>query len=265
MSYRYSKGREAKKMRKISTMIAISMMSMLLTAPLMYAAEYQYDDLGRVTSVTKDGKQTTYTYDQGGNILSIKSSTSSKSLRQTSNVMTGWTAYATKGIKASYRTATEDVYAPTTTTIPQSVVHNVYGDTTVASDVYHSSSSMMNTQWIEVSSKRTGAANIYRDISVKAGQAYSYNGWVQTQNVKDAVVQVIINYYDKNNKLVHYNNILNLKQNTDWHTYGANLKAPAQAVKARVHLQIVLLKSNGTAQAGFADRTFEQSTQGDNR
>ncbi|MDN4620972.1 RHS repeat protein [Paenibacillus sp. PsM32] len=252
-------------MRKISTMIVLSMISMLLTAPLMYAAEYQYDDLGRVTSVTKDGKQTIYTYDQGGNLLSVTSNTNSKSLRQASNVIAGWTAYTTKGIKASYRTATEDVYAPIANMTPQSVVHNVYSDTTVASDVYHSSSSMMNTQWIDVSSKRTGGANIYRDIPVKAGQTYSYNGWVQSNNVKDAVVQVIINYYDKNNKLVHYNNILNLKQNSDWHTYGANLKAPAKAVKARVHLQIVLLKSKGTAQAGFADRTFEQTTQEDNR
>lgn len=238
---------------------------MLLTAPLMYAAEYQYDDLGRVTSVTKDGQQTTYTYDQGGNLLSVTSSSNSKALRQNSNIIAGWTSYTTKGIKATYRTATEDVYAPIATTTPQSVVHNVYGETTVASDVYHSSSSTMNTQWIDVSSKHISGANIYRDIPVKAGQAYSYNGWVQSKNVKDAVVQVIINYYDKNNKLVHYNNILNLKQNSDWHTYGANLKAPAQAVKARVHLQIVLLKPNGTAQAGFADRTFEQATQEDNR
>ncbi|MFD1991975.1 RHS repeat domain-containing protein [Paenibacillus nicotianae] len=252
-------------MRKISTIVILSMISMLLTAPFMYAAEYQYDDLGRVISVTKDGKQTLYTYDQGGNLLSVTSNTNTKSLRQASNIMAGWTAYSTKGIKANYRTATEDVYAPIANMTPQSVVHNVYGDNTVASDVYHSSSSMMNTQWIDVSSKRTGGANIYRDIPVKAGQTYSYNGWVQSSNIKDAVVQVIINYYDKNNKLVHYNNILNLKQNSDWHTYGANLKAPAKAVKARVHLQIVLLKPNGTAQAGFADRTFEQTIQEDNR
>ncbi|WP_082096620.1 RHS repeat domain-containing protein [Paenibacillus wulumuqiensis] len=234
-------------------------MTITVATSVTLAADYKYDDLNRVISSEKDGKTTTYTYDHGGNLLSVKSTAAPA--RQKDNIISGWTPYMTKAVKAQYHTASENVYGDAPVTIYQSVSSSVYGDTTVSGDVYETISSDMNVQWIEVNAKRTGGANIYRDIPVDAGSSYSYEGWVKSDEMKDSVVQVIVNYYDNRNRLVSYDNILNLKQNSIWHNYQASLRTPSRAVKARVHLQVVLLKSNGHAKAGFADRTFERAVQ----
>lgn len=234
-------------------------LSVLTASTAAYAADYTYDDLNRVTSVEKDGKQTTYTYDHGGNLLSVQST--SKLAVQKSNIVSGWTAYMTKGMKAQYETTTANVYGDAPVTYAPSVADNVYGDSasTVANDVYQSSNRNLTAQLITLDAKRNGGANIYRDIPVQGGTGYTYEGWVKTDEMKDAVVQVIVNYYDSNKRLIRYDNLLNLRQNTSWTTYNAHLTAPSDAVKARVHLQIVLLKANGHAKAGFADRTFSKA------
>ncbi|WP_411343873.1 RHS repeat domain-containing protein [Paenibacillus sp. WLX1005] len=234
-------------------------LSVLTASASAYAADYTYDDLNRVTSVDKDGKQTTYTYDHGGNLLSVTST--SKPAVQKSNIVSGWTAYMTKGMKAQYETTTANVSNDTHVTYAPSVVENVYGDTssTVAADVYEPSNSNLTAQLITLDAKRSGGANIYRDIPVQGSTSYTYEGWVKTDEMKDAVVQVIVNYYDGNKRLIRYDNLLNLRQNTGWTSYNAKLTAPSGAVKARVHLQIVLLKANGHAKAGFADRTFSKA------
>ncbi len=227
------------------------------------AADYQYDGLDRVTSVQRGDQTTTYTYDPGGNLLSV-TSTNTPTV-QKSNIVQGWTAYMTKGMKSRYETATANVYGSNQDApvryFTSSVAQDVYGSApvTVTQEVYSEPAPLLTAQWLTLDAKQTGGANIYRDIPVQRGTLYTYEGWVKTEEMKDAVVQVIVNYYDKNNRLLRYDNLLNLKQNTDWKSYNASLVAPTGAVKARVHLQIVLLKANGHAKAGFADRTFEKA------
>ncbi len=230
---------------------------------IMKAADYQYDGLDRVTSAQRGDQTTTYTYDHGGNLLSV-TSTSTPAV-QKSNIIQGWTAYMTRGMKSHYETATANVYSNNDAPVhyfTSSVANDVYSDNrpvTVTEEVYSSPEPTLTAQWITLDAKRTGGANIYRDIPVQGGTLYTYEGWVKSDEMKDAVVQVIVNYYDNNKRLIRYDNLLNLKQNTDWKSYNARLVAPAGAVKARVHLQIVLLKANGHAKAGFADRTFEKA------
>ncbi|WP_169833759.1 hypothetical protein [Saccharibacillus sacchari] len=113
-------------------------------------------------------------------------------------------------------------------------------------------------QRLSLNADRTGGANIYRDMPVQEGISYTYRGQLKSDQMRDAVVQVVVNYYDIQQRLIRHDNVINVKQDSDWKTYNTNLIAPSGAVTARVHLQIVLLQANGQATAEFADRTFEQ-------
>ncbi|WP_322925307.1 hypothetical protein [Paenibacillus campi] len=229
-----------------------------------YAADYKYDALNRVTSAERANGVTTYTYDAGGDLLSIKS-TDTPAV-QKSNVIQNWSAYITPGIKAVYQTATVDVYASSVTNdvytnSASTVTSNVYGsaDGTVTSDVYAPPTQSMVAQWMTLDARRAGGASIYRDIPVQSNTSYTYHGWVTSDLLQDAVVQVVINYYDRQQHLLRYDHVLNVQQNERWTPYTATLSTPAGAVKARVHLQVVLLKPNAHAHVGFADRTFKKA------
>lgn len=229
-----------------------------------YAADYTYDSLNRVTLSEQENGVTTYTYDAGGNLLSI-ASTHTPAV-QKNNVIQDWTAYITPGIKARYETVTVDVYASSVTNdvytnAKPTVTSNVYGEsgTTVASDVYTSPTEDMVAQWMTLDARKAGGASIYRDIPVHSNTSYTYKGWVTSDQLQNAVVQVVINYYNSQNRLIRYEHVLDLQQNTTWIPYAASLMTPADAVKARVHLQVVLLKHNAHAHVGFADRTFKKA------
>ncbi len=212
----------------------------------IYAADYQYDGLDRVTSVGKEGKSTKYVYDQGGNLLSATSTTVSNV--QSSSIVEGWTPYITNGMKPLYEKAPFVEDEDLATSI--SVVDSTYGD------------AAKEAQFITLNgATRKGGANVYRDMPVQGGSVYTYQGRVKSEQMKDAVVQVVVNYYDNQQKLVKYDNVINVKQDTDWQSYNVKLTAPSDAVTARVHLQIILFKANGQAKAGFADRTFEKVVQ----
>nr|WP_281175766.1 hypothetical protein [Saccharibacillus sacchari] len=283
----------------------------------IYAAEYRYDDLNRVTSAEKEGKTTNYVYDSAGNLLSATSSenanTSSAqtSLVQSEDIIEGWTAYQTTGMSARYETTTIDVKegtlpaeetpaveeaAPAEETpaveeeVPAeetpAVEEEVPAEETPAVEeaapaeeapaveeaapakeapvVEEDTPAVSDTQLevvvqrLSLNADRTGGANIYRDMPVQEGISYTYRGQLKSDQMRDAVVQVVVNYYDIQQRLIRHDNVINVKQDSDWKTYNTNLIAPSGAVTARVHLQIVLLQANGQATAEFADRTFEQ-------
>ncbi len=146
-------------------------------------------------------------------------------------------------------------------TLHPTVTSNVYASsgTTVASDVYTSPADNLVTQWMTLDARKAGGASIYRDIPVQSQTSYTYKGWVTSDQLQNAVVQVVINYYNSQNRLIRYDHVLDLQQNTTWIPYTATLTTPTGAVKARVHLQVVLLKPNAHAHAGFADRTFKKA------
>ncbi len=232
---------------KKSTAAILAFSMLTLVGSTIYAADYRYDELNRVTSVEKEGKTTTYTYDQGGNLLSATSTTSSSLQRSASSVLAGWTPYMTQGLKPIYETAAFGGTGDTPREAPVSVTESTYGG------------SANEAQWMTLSGPtRSGGANIYRDMTVQGGASYTYQGHLKTEQMKDAVAQVVVNYYDDQNRLIRHDNVFNVKQDTDWQSYNMNLIAPSDAATARVHLQIVLLKAGGQAKAGFADGTFVQ-------
>ncbi|MFD1886781.1 RHS repeat domain-containing protein [Paenibacillus wenxiniae] len=247
-------------------MIVLLCVAFTMIGRAVYAADYTYDSLNRVISAEHENGVTTYKYDAGGNLLSI-TSTHTPAV-QKSNVIQDWTAYITPGIKARYETATADVYASSVTddvytNATPTVTSNVYANsgttTTVTSDVYTPPTDSLVAQWMTLDARKAGGASIYRDIPVQSNTSYTYKGWVTSDQLQNAVVQVVINYYNSQNRLIRYDHVLDLQQNTTWAPYAASLITPAGAVKARVHLQVVLLKPNAHAHAGFADRTFKQA------
>ncbi|CAM3443733.1 MULTISPECIES: hypothetical protein [Saccharibacillus] len=227
---------------KKSMAVVLTLCMLTLVGSTIYAAEYRYDGLDRVASVEKEGRITSYTYDQGGNLLSATSAPASSA--GPSSVLAGWTPYRTSGMQPRYAIAAPDgsgVTAPGSATA------------TVTEQTYLLSAS----QVLVLNGPRPGGANIYRDLAVQGGTAYTYQGQVKSEQMKDAVVQVVVNYYDRANRMIRYDQILGLKQDTDWQAYQEKRMAPSDAVTARVHLQVVLLRANGQAKAGFVDRTFE--------
>jgi len=325
--------------KSTASILALSMIT--IAGSSIYAAEYRYDDLNRVTSAEKEGKTTNYVYDSAGNLLSATSSenanTSSAqtSLVQSEDIIEGWTAYQTTGMSARYETTTIDVKegtlpaeetpaveeaapaeetpaveeaapaeetpaveeaAPAEETpaveeeVPAeetpAVEEEVPAEETPAVEeaapaeeapaveeaapakeapvVEEDTPAVSDTQLevvvqrLSLNADRTGGANIYRDMPVQEGISYTYRGQLKSDQMRDAVVQVVVNYYDIQQRLIRHDNVINVKQDSDWKTYNTNLIAPSGAVTARVHLQIVLLQANGQATAEFADRTFEQ-------
>ena len=277
--------------KSTASILALSMIT--IAGSSIYAAEYRYDDLNRVTSAEKEGKTTNYVYDSAGNLLSATSSenanTSSAqtSLVQSEDIIEGWTAYQTTGMSARYETTTidvkegtlpaeetpaveEEVPAEETPAVeeaapaeeapaveeaaPAKEAPVVEEDTPAVSDTQLE----VVVQRLSLNADRTGGANIYRDMPVQEGISYTYRGQLKSDQMRDAVVQVVVNYYDIQQRLIRHDNVINVKQDSDWKTYNTNLIAPSGAVTARVHLQIVLLQANGQATAEFADRTFEQ-------
>lgn len=153
----------------------------------------------------------------------------------------------TQGLKPIYETVAFEGMSDTLKEASVSVTESTYGG------------SANEAQWMTLSGPtRSGGANIYRDMTVQGDASYTYLGQVKAEQMKDAVAQVVVNYYDNQNRLIRHDNVFNVKQDTDWQSYNMNLIAPSDAVTARVHLQIVLLKAGGQAKAGFADGTFVQ-------
>ncbi len=63
-------------MKKKIILILITVLCLFLQAGSIYGADYEYDDLGRVTKVVyEDGSSVTYIYDANGNIVEVLTGT----------------------------------------------------------------------------------------------------------------------------------------------------------------------------------------------
>ena len=66
--------------------IALIFITILLSAPVVRADEYTYDDNGRITQVEhEDGSSTVYSYDDNGNLLSVETVSPVKTENQNNN------------------------------------------------------------------------------------------------------------------------------------------------------------------------------------
>lgn len=231
------------------------------SAPELSAQQYEYDDLNRLISVEQEKKTTQYTYDAGGNLLTVKATprdTGTAAVK--GQVAQDWKSYATRGVEASFSTVTEDAYMESS-----SGTGTVTGDVyTVTDDVYQQSvpeGQERVIQYIDVSSPQIGGANLYRDLAVTAGESYTVKGQAKVLELDKAAVKVVVNYYDTAGKLLSYQHVAIYQQtNPDWETFQAGLAVPAGAVKARVHLQITVLQPHGSGQAGFLGLSFAPAT-----
>lgn len=111
-------------------------------------------------------------------------------------------------------------------------------------------------QQISTLSVQPGGANVYRDFQVEGQQTYTFKGWVKAEALNKAVVQVIINYYDKNDMLISHNNIKNIFEPTDWMWIESTVTPPINAVNSRIHLQILSPSSLGSGIAKFSEISF---------
>ncbi|WP_018885643.1 hypothetical protein [Paenibacillus massiliensis] len=226
-------------------------------APELSAQQYEYDSLNRLVSVEQEKKSVQYTYDAGGNLLTVKATLRDAGAAPVKGqVAEGWKSYATRGVEASFSTVTEDAYMASSGGT-STVTGDVY---TITDDVYQQpvpEGQERVIQYIDVSSPQIGGANMYRDMAVTAGESYTVRGQAKVMQLDKAAVKVVVNYYDAAGKLLSYQHVAIYQQtNADWETFQAGLSVPAGAVKARVHLQITVLQPQGSGQAGFVGLSF---------
>jgi len=107
-------------------------------------------------------------------------------------------------------------------------------------------------QQISTVSVQPGGANVYRDFRVEGQQTYTIKGWVKAEELHQAVVQVIINYYDKNDMLISHKNIINIFEPSDWIQIESTVTPPIDAINSRIHLQILSPSSFGSGIAKFS-------------
>ncbi|MCR8845336.1 RHS repeat protein [Paenibacillus sp. SC116] len=220
-----------------------------------YVAQYTYDAGDRlITASSKEHGETSYQYDAAGNILRVSTAQTAAGILINGDFSgevlptgtgQGWNSYATEGITAAYQVVAEPITLAVIPEIPGGVTQSVY------QAVYQPASPY--SQMIQVSSSQAGGANIYQDISVLGGATYSLSGWMKAEILSNAAAQMVVNFYDKDNKYVSHTVARNMLTPEDWSHVQTELKVPEHAVKARLHLQVLLLGDNGSALAKYSN------------
>lgn len=247
---------------------------------------FKYDAAGNLLSVDlPDSQKFLTTSDER---------TSRTSSTSPDTVVVGWTPYVTKGVDVKYSLITEVINQ---STIDQEIEDNkalgvknevevnggdeVEGklELTEEFEVEHKNSdleiqdikefdifpnpekgiiSALNIiQQISAEMGQPGGANVYRDFSVIESKPYVIKGSVKAEELQHTAVQVITNYYDENNEFIGHKNIINILQDSDWVSVDSVVTPPSGAVTARVHLQILSPKVQGTGVASFSEFTME--------
>ncbi|AKG33927.1 hypothetical protein VK70_04470 [Paenibacillus durus ATCC 35681] len=229
-----------------------------LTSISASAVQYGYDGLDRLTTAEDDsGQMTQYQYDAAGNLLSVLTTANLAQMKSAnlsgaaSEVWEGWTPYSTADVNAQYHLIEN-----------MSITDAVYGsvpEPTVTADVYIETgqSDSYLVQQISADTSRAGGANVYKDIRITGSQSYSIAGWIEGEQLQHAAAQAIVNYYDASGRLIGHENAANVLESSNWSHFDKILSPPGNAVKARVHLQLLLLEADGSGTARFAEITFE--------
>jgi YD repeat-containing protein len=231
------------------------------------AVQYDYDDLNRLTAAVEDnGATTQYQYDAGGNLLSVTTAPTAadpESARSIpdglagDSVMEGWTPYFTGGVSVQYSVIRGDAANNGQASV-QDNSYEAAPEPAVTVDVYGDlPAPAYPIQLITANSGIPGGANIYKDVAITSEESYSISGRVSAEQLQHAAVQVIVNYYDARNQLIGHENAINVLETSDWSEFSKLLKIPDRAVKARVHLQILILEAEGSGTAKFAELSLE--------
>lgn len=256
--------------RFINAVMVFCLLSSLFSISVS-AAQYNYDELDRLTTVESiNGEATHYVYDAAGNLLTVTTTASETGMAEANlsegdgtadHVQEGWTPYFTSGIAAQYSVTNESIYGGA---YEPSVVNDVYAGTSsptqsVTQNVYDAiqEANVYPVQQIIASASRAGGANVYKDVRVTGQQMYSLSGWVKADQLRHSAVQVVVNYYDARNRLIGYENAVNVLGSSGWTNFNATLSAPTGAQKARIHLQLIILEAGGSGIASYAGISFE--------
>lgn len=241
-----------KRIKWITVVSSVLLLSIIVSLKVS-AVQYGYDDLNRLILVEEESGETThYEYDAAGNLLSMETTPASaggatSAVMSTYGVSEGWTPYFTSGVVAEYSVDAEVVYADVQ-------------EPTVTDVVYMpGESSAWAVQRIAAEAAVPGGANVYKDIAVAGPQAYSIKGWIKAASLEQAAAQVIVNYYDERDRLVGYENAVNILAASDWTSFEKELTIPEGTAKARIHLQLLMPQANGAGNALFAAIHFEPS------
>ncbi|MBD8496946.1 hypothetical protein [Paenibacillus arenosi] len=244
------------KRKLVSVFIVVIAVASLFqyTGLAAYITQYTYDAGDRlITASSKEHGDTSYQYDAAGNILRVSTAQHAAGSLVNGNfsgevlptgIAQGWNSYATEGVTAAYQIVTEPVTVAMPA-IPNGVTPSVY------EAVYQSTSP--HVQMIQVSSTKPGGANIYQDMSVMGGATYSLSGWMKAELLNHAAAQMVVNYYDKDNTYVSHAIVRNVLTAEGWAPVQTELKVPDHAVKARLHLQVLLLSDSGSAVAKYGN------------
>ncbi|GGF88195.1 hypothetical protein GCM10010912_36830 [Paenibacillus albidus] len=255
------RGIRPKRIRLLFTIFTVAIVSSLASISAS-AVQYEYDDLDRLIKAGTEGGETIqYQYDAGGNLLNVTKSTNTEG-GQTANkagvhIWEGWKPYFTAGVNAQYsliHNAKEDHSEPTV----EDSVYAVDPGPSVTLDVYGAVTvEHYPVQQLIANSSVAGGANIYKDFEIKSQVSYTLSGLIQTEQLQHSVAQVIVNYYNAKDRLIGYENVVNVRTNSDWMDFGKELLTPVEAVKARVHLQMLILEADGSGTANYAAVSFE--------
>ncbi|MGE6230658.1 carbohydrate binding domain-containing protein [Paenibacillus chitinolyticus] len=90
--------------------------------------------------------------------------------------------------------------------------------------------------------------NFYQDVAVEAGKSYTTNGRIYIKNLSHAKFYVSLHYFDRNNNLTGSHTAIDFDNPTHvWMTVSGAMKVPAGTVKTRVHIHVIALDDQASA------------------
>ncbi|WP_028592989.1 carbohydrate binding domain-containing protein [Paenibacillus assamensis] len=87
--------------------------------------------------------------------------------------------------------------------------------------------------------------NIWQDFLVPPQASYLLTGALKLENMKDANLQFIMYYYDRNNNAIGSWNVASYAKNGDWLSISESFKPPANTHKVRIHVHLSSSSNNG--------------------
>lgn len=197
---------------------------------------YRYDELNRLITVKYDTKdEMVYKYDAVGNILQAepKVSVGHQKIKtfmadqENSGTVKEWNSFLSPQAKGTF-----DI-------VPLSKLEN-------KKDEPEDKTEDRPIQKLQLeSSPNQNGISIFRDLQVKAEQEQTLTAKVKTENLEHAKTQIVVNFYDETNKLLSFKTLYDSGKATDWERVEAAYTSPRDAVKARIHLQIIANEDEG--------------------
>jgi len=215
--------------RTLKFMLALVLISITLFADNPtngYAAEKTavnvYDNSGRlVNTKLADGTVVEYQYDVNGNLLqknfNMLMNSGFEIYTGKNGVADSWGNWESAGVKANYHVVTSPV-----------------------------SSGKHAQQMITLNMPKSGVSNFFQDVTVTGGKLYTISSQMEITKLTKAKVIVSVQYFDKNNNLIGEETPFEYSGNTNWLSINEQVKSVTNAVRARLHFNILAVEDNAS-------------------